>query len=235
MLPKPIIPSKCCKGCGLSMDGMRKRKVFCTDVCRKSFLADRSEAVNKERSRPCEKCGSIFAAKKSQIDSGYGKFCSRSCASGHLTTLENLSHSAQRRRDSVAEKGTKHKKGEESPLWKGGKAMQLERYRERNRLYLKARRASKPDQAREYARKRRGKMIGRLPRGTVSRIGEAQKWKCIACKNCIKDQYHVDHTMPLAKGGEHEPRNLQLLCPTCNLTKSAKHPIDFMQEKGFLL
>lgn len=41
--------------------------------------------------------------------------------------------------------------------------------------------------------------------------------------------------MPLAKGGEHTPFNIQLLCPRCNVRKSAKHPVDFMQENGYLL
>jgi hypothetical protein len=29
--------------------------------------------------------------------------------------------------------------------------------------------------------------------------------------------------------------NVQLLCPPCNLKKHAKDPIQFMQERGFLL
>ena len=40
---------------------------------------------------------------------------------------------------------------------------------------------------------------------------------------------------PLARGGTNQRTNLQLLCPPCNLSKSAKDPIDFMQSRGFLL
>ena len=36
-------------------------------------------------------------------------------------------------------------------------------------------------------------------------------------------------------GGEHDDSNIQLLCPPCNSSKQAIHPIDFMQRKGFLL
>jgi 5-methylcytosine-specific restriction endonuclease McrA len=41
--------------------------------------------------------------------------------------------------------------------------------------------------------------------------------------------------MPLALGGGHVPRNLQLLCPRCNVAKQAKHPLDYMRQIGRLL
>lgn len=62
-----------------------------------------------------------------------------------------------------------------------------------------------------------------------------QKSKCACCKTNIKDNYHVDHVIALANGGGNDRLNLQLLCPTCNMQKSVKHPVDFMQSKGFLL
>jgi 5-methylcytosine-specific restriction endonuclease McrA len=33
---------------------------------------------------------------------------------------------------------------------------------------------------------------------------------------------HIDHIVPLAKGGKNELDNLQLLCGKCNLKKGAK-------------
>jgi len=41
--------------------------------------------------------------------------------------------------------------------------------------------------------------------------------------------------MPLALGGKNEDWNIQLLRAECNSRKGAKHPIVYMQEKGFLL
>jgi 5-methylcytosine-specific restriction endonuclease McrA len=47
--------------------------------------------------------------------------------------------------------------------------------------------------------------------------------RCWYCGKAMTD-YHVDHFIPLAKGGSSSVDNLRLACPTCNLSKSAKHP-----------
>lgn len=41
--------------------------------------------------------------------------------------------------------------------------------------------------------------------------------------------------VPLALGGTNTDGNMQLLRSTCNQKKHAKHPVDFMQQRGFLL
>jgi 5-methylcytosine-specific restriction endonuclease McrA len=62
-----------------------------------------------------------------------------------------------------------------------------------------------------------------------------QRKKCALCRTSIAKKYHVDHIMPLALGGSNWPSNIQLLCPTCNYKKGAKHPVDYAQEIGLLL
>jgi 5-methylcytosine-specific restriction endonuclease McrA len=87
------------------------------------------------------------------------------------------------------------------------------------------------------ARRARIRMqMGVVSRDIIKRLMGLQRGQCAACR-CDLDSsgIHLDHIMPVAKGGLHDDSNLQLLCPTCNHSKHAKHPIDFMQEKGFLL
>ena len=89
----------------------------------------------------------------------------------------------------------------------------------------------------EHRRRARIKCVGGdLSTNIRTRLMELQQCKCAACRASLKDVTpHLDHIMPISKGGKNTDDNVQLLCPTCNLTKSAKHPIDFMQERGFLL
>ena len=63
----------------------------------------------------------------------------------------------------------------------------------------------------------------------------AQKGRCAICKYTLEHGHHVDHVVPLAAGGGNGPDNLQLLCPPCNISKSDKDPMMFMQEQGYLI
>jgi 5-methylcytosine-specific restriction endonuclease McrA len=69
----------------------------------------------------------------------------------------------------------------------------------------------------------------------IARIGREQRWLCVGCRQSIKDAFHVDHIVPISKGGSNNPSNLQLLCQTCNLSKGRKDAEDFMRLRGYLL
>lgn len=63
---------------------------------------------------------------------------------------------------------------------------------------------------------------------------ERQRKECYWCGDGCADEYHVDHYIPLSKGGEHVESNLVIACPGCNRRKSAKMPEDFLAEQGRL-
>ncbi len=68
----------------------------------------------------------------------------------------------------------------------------------------------------------------------IARIRKAQRNRCAACRKKL-DQFHIDHIKAISRGGSNHPRNIQLLCPPCNIRKKDKDPIDFMQSMGALL
>lgn len=76
---------------------------------------------------------------------------------------------------------------------------------------------------------------GELSKDISERLHKLQRGKCACCKRPLRSDFHRDHIMPLALGGTNTDDNIQLLCPPCNLQKHVKHPVDFMQQRGFLL
>jgi len=94
-----------------------------------------------------------------------------------------------------------------------------------------------PDAASLYERNRKTRKRnagGTHTEEDIRRLYFFQKGKCVVCKVKL-DKYHIDHIMPLSLGGSNAAGNLQILCPMCNMQKHSKHPIDFMQSRGFLL
>lgn len=93
-----------------------------------------------------------------------------------------------------------------------------------------------PKARRIYKHNRRARSVGKLSKGLADKLFKLQRGKCACgCKKLLGDNFHIDHIMPLALGGTNTDNNIQLLRSTCNNQKSAKHPIDFMQSRGFLL
>lgn len=102
--------------------------------------------------------------------------------------------------------------------------------------------ARNKDRLRDYFRAqwkakdtRRRAAAGTVTALEVRQILESQRGRCAVCRTKVGDSYHVDHIEPLAKGGGNDRRNIQILCPTCNLSKGAKDPATFMRSRGFLL
>ena len=95
-----------------------------------------------------------------------------------------------------------------------------------------------PNAKRIYKQNRKAQKLlsgGKLSHGLAEKLFKLQRGKCPCCGEPLGSNYHLDHIVPLAKGGLNIDSNIQLLRATCNLQKSTKHPVDFMKERGFLL
>ena len=57
-----------------------------------------------------------------------------------------------------------------------------------------------------------------------------QSEKCFYCGTDIVSGFHIDHFIPLSKGGAHSQENLVLACKKCNQTKHAIMPGKFCAQ-----
>lgn len=71
--------------------------------------------------------------------------------------------------------------------------------------------------------------------GDIKIILLAQKGKCAYCRKRTERKYHVDHIIPLSRGGSNAPSNLQITCPSCNMKKAAMMPLEFAKRLGMLV
>lgn len=111
-------------------------------------------------------------------------------------------------------------------------------YREANRERISE---QKREYYREYLQTTRGKEVKRAQnqrrraRKVFAQLGlpfdesaqlKRQRCKCYYC-GCKLDKYHVDHVIPLSRGGSDGAENKVLACPDCNLSKGSKLPSEW--------
>lgn len=121
---------------------------------------------------------------------------------------------------------------------KKSQAAYKEKHPEKRAATVKKWDAANPESKRISSHKRRARKAsigGTLSRDLTEKLLKRQKGKCACCGGVLSVDFQLDHIMPIALGGSNTDENIQLLHGLCNRRKAAKHPIDFMQERGFLL
>jgi 5-methylcytosine-specific restriction endonuclease McrA len=69
---------------------------------------------------------------------------------------------------------------------------------------------------------------GKFTRLDIAVLMVAQAGRCLFCSEPLGEEpVHVDHWMPVAKGGSSDPDNLALLHQSCNGRKGARLPSEF--------
>lgn len=107
------------------------------------------------------------------------------------------------------------------------------RHPEKQNAWIKAHPEYSRIKNHNYQAKKRAS--GKLSRNIAKKLFALQQGKCPCCHRSLGNNYHLDHIIPVSLGGSNTDDNVQLLRAECNLSKSAKHPVDFMQSRGFLL
>ena len=105
---------------------------------------------------------------------------------------------------------------------------------EKNKDAIKARTSQyKKDHPKQYQmynnRRLASKKNGIIEDFTIKDIIEKYGDSCVYCQSSFE---HIDHYVPLSKGGSHTLDNVRPSCEQCNLEKSNKLPEEFMRYKG---
>lgn len=124
---------------------------------------------------------------------------------------------------------------------KAKRRMEISRYNsdyyQKNRDYMIKRNRDKYPRYKDYFlaknRERRAKLMecdGTHTKEDVENILISQSWRCVYCSCDLNDSgHHVDHIIPLSKGGGNGIENIQCLCPSCNLRKSDRLPEEWVK------
>ena len=56
---------------------------------------------------------------------------------------------------------------------------------------------------------------------------ERQEGKCYYCHVAL-EKYHVEHRVPVSRGGSNGPENLVCACATCNWRKHVRTDVEFL-------
>lgn len=107
-----------------------------------------------------------------------------------------------------------------------------ERYREQQRNYKYHHYRANRESYRVYCANRRARMkqvSGAHSTDDIKRQYKAQRGKCYYCGAKVGGKYHVDHVVPISRGGDNSPSNLVITCPHCNLSKNDRLPHEWPQ------
>jgi 5-methylcytosine-specific restriction endonuclease McrA len=104
------------------------------------------------------------------------------------------------------------------------------------KAYVAAWKRSNKDRVKAHRRSRLDlEVVGSMSGDIAKRLYALQRGRCVYCRQKLGGSYHLDHIMPLALGGTHTNDNAQLACAKCNISKGAKHPVDFANRIGLLI
>lgn len=192
----PVTCEVCAKVREYSPSEVRVRGVirFCSKPC--EIESRRRETTKIEVS--CTQCGVVFRKRHDHLHEN--NYCSKECTS------------KARRIDGAKWRDP----GQIRIYMREYVSLNRESHNRRSTEWSKANREKRNANQRLRRSQGHGRgFIGRVRRELIKRYGEV----CLRCGGT--DHIQVDHVIPVALGGPNVMENMQLLCRTCNIQKSA--------------
>ena len=95
-------------------------------------------------------------------------------------------------------------------------------------------RKANPEKVRAFRQQRRALKANAVGHSTAEQIQARFQYYENRCYYCgdSKSGLHIEHRIPLSRGGSNWPANLVPACQSCNLSKNAKTETEFKKIKG---
>ena len=89
--------------------------------------------------------------------------------------------------------------------------------------------ASKPEDVARHRREGSGRRRARVRSNPVFKVSAKDQRRLAQspCYHCGAQGEHIDHVIPVARGGSHGIGNLRSMCEPCNLSKNSKLYAEF--------
>ena len=107
------------------------------------------------------------------------------------------------------------------------------RYKPYNPKYYSSDKSKAKKRARDLKRRVRIKNNGNfeITSDVIKDILDVSNGRCNYCGQDCKGSYHIDHIMPVSRGGGNNRENLCLSCPNCNWSKNDKTAEEFIEYR----
>jgi hypothetical protein len=213
-----------CPGCLTPLAGKYANAEQCgSPRCRGWLQRNPGKPHPSTRLRACKQCGA-------SIDhlNGKAQFCRKACRNQWLIEQDREAYNAKAR------------EWQSSPARKAARRAYLKANADRRQQWARADRAKNPERYSRYWKQWAAENTEVL--AEVYRMRRARQWAnpdsigvsvwewrkilnrsqgcCFYC-GVKADVIHMDHVVPLAKGGRHAPANVVVSCGRCNVRKHA--------------
>jgi 5-methylcytosine-specific restriction endonuclease McrA len=228
---RSIPPSKLCRTCGQTKprsdfyprlsngpNGLSNRCKVCDGEYQSRYRAKNPERI-KERRRK------YYQANREQILERNRKWVSENpdkvlqIKRDYAERRPEVARESQRR---YVQRNRELVKASARAWWWANRESQLEAVRRR--------RKENPAIARHYKLERRAReqsAVGSFDPADVLAMHSDQGGLCAYCEVELNGAFHVDHMIPLSRGGSNWPDNLAITCVSCNSSKGAKTAEEF--------